>query len=209
MGQEYQVNQGDSLSSIAFAFGFNWQTIWNHPNNAALKSQRKDANVLYPGDVVYIPDKDPRMENCAVDATHKFVRKATPDRLRIRLLRDFQPRANEPYTLVVDGKTINGTTDGDGMVDQPLSPGAQQAKLILDGGKEVHDLAMRQIDPIDTISGMQGRLRNLGLLSGDITGEMDDNTTSALMAFQASRGLPQTGETDAGTLSQLQSKYGC
>ena len=205
----YNVNQGDSISSIAFAYGFNWQTIWNHPSNAALKSQRQDPDVLYPGDVVYIPDKTPRIEERPVDAKHTFVKLSTPDRLILRLLRNFEPRANEAYTLVIDGTSINGTTDGDGMVNQPLNPGAQKAQLILDGGNEVHQLALRHIDPVDTISGAQGRLANLGFYSGEITGQMDDATTSAIVSFQTAYQLPQTGDMDAATQSRLESEYGC
>ena len=59
MAGNYTVKQGDHLSSIANAFKFStYQTIWDHPHNAALKAQRVNPNVLYPGDVLYIPDKD-------------------------------------------------------------------------------------------------------------------------------------------------------
>src|ERR1022692_1174838 len=145
MSQQYSVQQGDSLSSIAFGFGMNWQTLWNHPDNAALKSRRKDPNVIYPGDVVCIPEKSPRIESCSTDAKHKFVRKATPDKLKIRLLKDFEPRANTAYTLVVDGVTKGGSTDGAGQIEEWISPGAKEGKLILDGGKEEYPLNLGHI----------------------------------------------------------------
>jgi len=209
MASSYTVQQGDSLTSIAFGLGLNWEAIWNHPNNAALKSSRQDPHVLCPGDVLYIPDMDPRLEDKSADASHKFVRKASLDRLRVRLMKDFQPRSNVSYTLVVDGKTIDGTTDGDGMVDQPISPGAQEGKLLLDGGKEEYEFALGNIDPIDTISGLQGRLQNLGYFAGEVTGEMDDDTKDAVHSFQAACGLPETGEADDATMAKLKSEYGC
>ena len=209
MALNYKVRQGDSLTSIAFDFGFHWETLWNHPNNAALKNSRKDPHVIYPGDTLYIPDKDPRIEERPTDAKHQFVRKATPDRLLLRLLKDFEPRANVPYTLVVDGESKEGTTDGDGMVDELISPGAKEGKLVLDGGKEEYKLALGHIDPIDTVSGLQGRLQNLGYFAGQVTGEMDDKTQDAVRAFQAASDLPETGEADDATQSKLKSEYGC
>ncbi|MEY2429487.1 MAG: hypothetical protein QOJ40_2372, partial [Verrucomicrobiota bacterium] len=49
MPEDYKVKDGDCLSSIAFSKGFFWETLWNHGDNSALKSKRKDPNVLSPG----------------------------------------------------------------------------------------------------------------------------------------------------------------
>lgn len=209
MPQQYTVKQGDSLTSIAFELGLNWETIWNHSQNGQLKNDRQDPHVIYPGDVLYIPDKTPRIEPRATDAKHSFTRVGVPDKLQIRLLKDFEPRANVPYTLTIDGKSINGTTDGDGWVREFISPGAKQGKLTLEGGQDEYALALGNIDPLDTVSGMQGRLFNLGFLAEQVTGEMDDATRSALQAFQAAKGLPQTGEADDATREKLKSEYGC
>lgn len=70
----YTVKQGDYLSAIADQFGFaDYTTIWNDPNNADLKSQRQNPNVLYPGDQLYIPDKTQGSYQKPTDQKHVFV----------------------------------------------------------------------------------------------------------------------------------------
>jgi hypothetical protein len=208
MAHNYTVKQGDSLTSIAFDFGFRWEMLWNHPNNADLKNDRKDPHVIYPGDILYIPDRAPRFERRPTDAKHQFVRKSTPDKLRIQLLKDLQPRPNLPYTLVVDGKSSGGTTDGNGLLEEWISPGAKSAKLVIDGCKEEYPVSLGYIDPIDTVSGLQGRLQNLGYYAGQVNGSMDDETREAVRAFQAAAGLPE-GDSDDATQAHLKSDYGC
>ncbi|MBX6424919.1 MAG: LysM peptidoglycan-binding domain-containing protein [Variibacter sp.] len=54
---QYTVQRGDTLSAIARRFGVpSWQAIYNHPNNAGFRARRPDPNLIYPGDVVFVPD---------------------------------------------------------------------------------------------------------------------------------------------------------
>jgi N-acetylmuramoyl-L-alanine amidase len=85
------VQQGECVSSIAEDYGFFWQTIWNHPENSALKQARGEPNVLEPGDEVVIPDKTLKEQNCPSDQRHSFRRKGTPAKLRLRLLTPAPP----------------------------------------------------------------------------------------------------------------------
>ena len=57
MAEDYTVKEGDCIASLAYDRGLLWQTVWNHPLNALLKTQRQDPNVLKPGDIVHLPDK--------------------------------------------------------------------------------------------------------------------------------------------------------
>ena len=54
--KEYQAREGDCISSIAYENGLFPNTLWNHPDNAELKRNRKDMNLLEVGDVVKIPE---------------------------------------------------------------------------------------------------------------------------------------------------------
>jgi hypothetical protein len=86
MATDYIVQPGDCISSLAGARGLKWDTVWNHPKNAQLKAKRKDPNVLMPGDVIYLPDLDPRIEDRHTDQRHEFVLLGERTTLRIRLL---------------------------------------------------------------------------------------------------------------------------
>jgi len=189
-GEEgYEVRQGECLNVIADRSGFFWQTLWNHPKNARLKSERKDPNILLPGDRVFIPEKTPREESAATEQRQRFRRKGVPSKMKIRLQRcgTAEPYANKRYVLNVDGKLSEGTVDGEGNVALPIPPGTRKAVLTVGEGQaqESFDLEFGALDPPDSIRGAQQRLRNLGFLSGEPKERWDAPSESALVRFQA------------------------
>ncbi|MFZ4578237.1 MAG: phage tail protein [Myxococcota bacterium] len=53
----YTVKKGDWLQKIATANGLSsWTEIYNHPANAAFKKSHPNPNLIYPGDVVFVPE---------------------------------------------------------------------------------------------------------------------------------------------------------
>jgi hypothetical protein len=57
MPTPYIVRRGDYLSKIARKHGFrSWREIYYHPANAAFRTLRPNPNLIYPGDVVQIPE---------------------------------------------------------------------------------------------------------------------------------------------------------
>ena len=205
---QYVVQQGDCISSIAYEHGIAPDTIWNHPDNSELKNKRKNRDTLYPGDVVFIPETTLGTEDCATDQRHHFVVKNTPAKLRLRLLINDQPRANEEFTLIVDGQQRTGKTDGDGWLEQYIAPNAREGKLILTSTGEEYELLLGNMDPIDEIAGIQGRLRNLGFYGGELDGEMSPELEDAIRAFQTAKQLPVTGQATAPTKDALRAAYG-
>lgn len=209
MAINYVVKEGDCISSIAFENGFFEETIWNHPNNAQLKQKRKDPNILMPGDVVHVPDIRVKEVSEPTNQVHKFNLKGVPAKLSLRLLFDGEPRRNESYTLDIDGKVMTGATDSDGNLKVSIPPNAKRGKLVIGTGDRQmeYNLRLGRLDPVDEVTGVQVRLRNLGFDCGHINGILDEETKQALQAFQITAGLPATGEIDAATKNKLQQTH--
>src|SRR5205823_4496192 len=174
-----------------------------HADNADLKQLRRDPNVLLEGDVVVIPDKTPKEESCPTEQKHKFKKKGTPAKIKIRLMLDDRPRANEPYRLAIDGTWFEGNLDGDGFLEQAIPPGAVRGVLRVGSGERIdeYELALGHLDPIDTDGGVSGRLRGLGY-------HHEDDPTPAISAFQKKEGLEVSGEVDDQTRQKLKERFG-
>ena len=184
--------------------GLEWKALWDHPENAELKRLRKDPAVLQPGDVVKIPPKETKQQSVATDKKHTFVRKGVPAKVRMKILRDDQPRANLPYRLVVDGKLQTGNTDSQGLVEMTIPPDAREGELIVGkpGDEEIFHFQLGAVDPIDTEEGVRGRLRDLGY---DHTLPMEE----LLKEFQSKEKLsPASGSLDEATKAKLKAKFG-
>lgn len=129
-GKHHTVQQGESVESIAHAAGHFWDTVWKHPDNAALRQLRASPHVLLPGDVVFVPPLEHKQVECETGKQHPFHRKGVPSRLRVRFMVDEQPLASRAYVLFVDGKRErDGETDGDGNLDEPVAPLARRAEV--------------------------------------------------------------------------------
>ena len=199
----YTVGQGDCIYSIAKQFGFLWTTVWNHPQNAALK-QKRQPGLLLPGDVVVIPDKILREETKPTDQKHTFQKLDKKHVLRLQLLtRNHKPRAGLRYVISIDGALASGTTDDEGRIQHPIAPDASHAVVTIQesGNTEKYDLNLGHVNPIDDPTGHQQRLANLGLSGG-----LPQKT--ALLIFQKKNGLPETGQMDAATIACLKKVHG-
>jgi N-acetylmuramoyl-L-alanine amidase len=199
---QHVVQQGECVSSIADQYGFDWKLIWSHPDNAGLRSTRKDPNVLYEGDVVTIPDKKPGDTSKSTDQQHKFVKPGVPVHLVLQLLDDDKPRAGLPYELQIGGLMKSGSTDGSGFIRETIPAREREARLIVGSGttRDCYTLQIGYLDPIDTDSGVKGRLVDLGYGVDDMR--------EGISACQRKMGLPVTGEIDDATRNRLQEKFG-
>lgn len=207
MAKVVRVKQGDCIHSIAYAHGFFPDTIWNLPENAELAQLRKDPFVLQPGDEVVIPDLRQRVESIVTNERHRFVRRGIPLSVRIQLLLGDTALADAPVDVEIDGVHRELVSDSEGWLEIPITPTARRAVLTFEDG-DSFELQLGHLDPIDTITGVQGRLRTLGLYSGALDGQMGEATIDALRRFQLAQELEPTGEADDPTRAKLQELTG-
>jgi N-acetylmuramoyl-L-alanine amidase len=158
------VEQGECLEIIAHGAGLSWDAVWNHPRNAGLKELRKNPNVLFPGDIVQIPEGEARSFLIETGKTHTFVlSRAEGTRLDVVLMRDGKPRADEECTVMVAGqRDIPASTDGKGRLAIDLPAKAKHAAVCMASDDSIVEIDLGHIDPIDTLAGVQGRLWALG-----------------------------------------------
>jgi hypothetical protein len=205
MAIRHQIRQGDSVAKLAERYGFSPQTIWDHPENADLKSLRRDMNILAPGDVVYVPDRRDDSRACETGRRHVFRRRAVPMLFRVQLLDGREPRAGLPYVLEVDGARLEGKTDAEGRIERYVPNKARHGRLVVDGGAVDVALDFGHMDPVDTPAGVRKRLVNLGYALDDAADDTGDAAMrAALRLFQQSVGLAPTGDPDDDTRAMLE-----
>ena len=204
MPTQHTVSRGECISSIADDYGFFPDTVWDAPENAELKQQRRDPNILLPGDRVVIPDKRLKEVQKPTDKTHRFRKLGVPALFRLQVFAGEEPRANQQYTLAIDGQlTLQGTTDDQGMVEEGIPPGANQGKLTIGPDRFEVTIQFGMLPPIEELVGVQTRLNNLGYDCGPPDGVMNEQTRRALRRFQKRFALPVTGKADKATSRKL------
>jgi hypothetical protein len=216
MATNHTVKPGEYLAKIAAQYGFrNYSTIWDHPNNAALKEQRENPNVLMPGDTVYIPNKEQKQVIVATTQRHRF-QVATPKILLRVALKNFddQPLADTECELQVEGKTYHLTTDSDGLIEQEIPATAENAGLTFTDPMiplDIQVIKIGHLDPVEENSGQRARLSNLGYYLGSLDNPSDDDEAQlrvAIEEFQCDNGLPATGAGDFATQAKLAEVHG-
>jgi hypothetical protein len=222
----HQVQQGEWLTKIAHGYGFaDWRTkIWDHPNNAAL-AKRRDPNVLYPGDRIFVPSPSKKEVECSTGQNHKFVLKTAKDDFFLRVLDSAEkPIAHQKWELTIGQQEFKGTTDENGelSVRKLLPSGDHAGHLFFPELGLAVPVQVGQLNPELTgsgddsqydggASGIQMRLANLGYDPGNADGIHGPRTRSALMKFQLiEMGLsPEraTGELDDDTRQAIVAKH--
>ena len=232
----YTLRQGDCLSSVAEKHGFTWESIWNHPNNASLKQMREDPNVIYPGDILFIPERLLKEEPGPTERRHRFKKKNVPAKLRLQILEEYfvessqtnvredetqseemprkrdRARTDVNYVLNIDGQLFQGVTDQEGMIEVTIPPKATRALLTLDPTEpteRVITLQLGHMNPLSQTSGVKQRLKNLGYDCRDLSEEDTEELAEILRAFQEKYELQVTGEANQETREKLRDIHGC
>jgi hypothetical protein len=137
---EHVIQQGECVFSLSYENGLFWRTIWNHSNNSELRRLRPDPNILYPGDVLFIPDRTPKEVSAATDQRHRFCRKGVPAKLRLRLMEERPPE--DQGDAAQSGAEVSETGDADVSIEYPARQVVQRQdeplanvpyRLLIDG----------------------------------------------------------------------------
>lgn len=205
----HEVQQGDCLSRIAAGAGVPWQRVWQHPQNRELRDLRQSPHVLYPGDMVFVPEPEPRRASAPTERRTRFVARGTTVEFRLRLTLNGRPRRGLAYRLEPGPyPPLEGVTDADGWIIASLPATALFGLLRLGDGSERYEIALGHLDPADTLEGVQGRLAMLGYYGGAIDGAWSDDLARSIRRFQRAQGLVASGRVSAATRSALVDAFG-
>ena len=204
-GRTYIASSGDSIPSIAKDAGFFWQELWDL--NPELQSLGRDPNILQEGDEVFIPNLREKWASCGTESKHTFKRIGDPIKFKMTLKRLGEPRKNEKFVLQIGEERLEGQTDGSGRLEVFVPGNERRGLLSLRDGKEVYDIQISRLDPIETLTGIQQRLNNLGYYCGSEDGELSPATVDALRRFQEKHELTVSGEPDGETKGKLGSLH--
>jgi hypothetical protein len=211
---QHEVVSGECMWTLAHDHGCDQDALWSA--NAALKEAGRLPNVLAPGDVVVLPaTAEPEREDARTGTRVTIEVKAVLPRARLSFQdAEGKPRAGLGFVARVtteDGTehVWEGKTDGAGGLDESVPADARTLAVVLavEPDPQAYCFRFGHLDPLATISGIQGRLRNLGYDCGKERGELGPLTRRSLRDFQRERELPSTGKVDDATRSKLEQLY--
>jgi hypothetical protein len=208
----YVVNQGETVASIVMPMGADPDTVWNDSKNDDLRAQRSDPAVLCPGDILYVPDDDPPSHDMAVGSTNDFTAPIQTQTVKL-VLGDDEPLANAAYVIHGLGDDITGTTGGDGSLSVDVPIDVESFVIELTDLNVAHPVLVGHLDPVTEDSGVQQRLSNLGYLTPmwDLLGQfgIEVDPGLAIRLFQIDMGTGNvTGEIDDDTTDAIQKAHG-
>lgn len=198
-------------------YGFvDWRKIYDDPANAGFRQKRPNPNIIYPGDEIFIPDKEPKIEPRPTEKKHKFKLKSQKTLVRIVLQDgDFQPLAGKKYKLAVEDKTYEGSTGSDGLVQREITANAETGLLTVwlgdddSGAGYTWQVRLGHLDPVEELTGVQARLNNLSFDCGAVDGIFGPHTKAAVRFFQEKQGLKVDGIPGPNTQAKLKEVHGC
>lgn len=207
--QPYIVRQGEHLAAIAARRGFDPDEVWQAPENEALRGRRPGAEMLAPGDVLYVPRQPPPAQALAARTTNRFMGRQITVPIRVTLSFDDAPLANEACVIEgVHAATVLETqTDGAGLLAFEAPAHLASVRVRIPGRELTLDLRVGDLDPPDERSGVAQRLAHIGYLSAaDLAlaeRHRQPRVDTALRRFQSDRGLDASGGLDAETTRAL------
>lgn len=202
----YVVKQGDYLARIAFARGFDADKVWADPKNAELRALRKSPDILYPGDILHVPDAAPQGLPLNSGTTNSYCLSIPKVTLSVRFVIGEAPLASETFVIHGLGAPQSGTTDKNGSITIAAPVRVREVTVAFPNRGVQYPVRIGEMDPIEESSGVRKRLEHLGYCApfdGESEEDAEDTIRFAIKAFQTAKSLPATGVMDAATTSEL------
>src|SRR5262249_13657462 len=146
-----------------------------------------------------------------VGSENAFTGQIPTIQIRIVLIQDDEPLANELFVVEGLAEPLSDTTAEDGCVafDAPVT--LREVALVLPARNLVHPVLIGDLDPETEESGVRARLAHLGCYGWFF--ELDDDLDPeehriALMKFQNKTGPDATGDCDDDTRKNLTDDHG-
>jgi hypothetical protein len=215
---EYEVKQGDWFARIVRRKGYGaaWKPIFNHGDNEDFREKCPDPDLLIPGEMGVLPDKEMKEDNKATSQKWTFEKAPDKAQFHVVILRaDGQPVKNTAFKIVfhgpnIEGRTLTRQTDGSGAIKCEITTDAESATLTIEG--QTFELMIGHLEPSTTTKGVQARLQNLNYHIEAIDGAAGAGSLAeaAIKAFQKNYTLADTaGVVGNATKSKLKDVYGC
>ena len=122
-------------------------------------------------------------------------------------------RLDAPFKLSLDAVEIEGSTDGKGWIRGKIPGWATEGTLKLWLNPEDPDAVIQwpvklgHLDPLETTSGVKGRLNNLGYYCGEVNEVEDERYDASVRQFQEDHGLVVDGIVGPKTRAKLKSEH--
>jgi hypothetical protein len=168
--QPYVIKQGDYLAKLADQLGFDADTVWGDQSNAQLQQLRPNPNILFAGDVLYIPNQmgpPPAPQSLTPGTTNSFVTNAAAT-VSVSITFTDPGLASQAYSVPELPQLTGLTTDANGTatLEVPVSQDSFTIAFAAAGVTLLYQ--MGYLDPITTLSGIFQRLQHLGFLPSNI-----------------------------------------
>lgn len=214
MSKVHIVEQGECLTAIAVKYGFkDYQTIYEHPDNAEFRKLRPNPNVIAKGDRIRIPDLAKKETELKSGQSLDIV-VDLPERELVLELRDVLGKVimSTDYVLVVDNEERKGKTESDGVIRSKVPAGTKSVRLrVLE---EEFELFIGYLNPMTDVadggvSGVKSRLQNLGHYIGDVDINKNPAMIAAIQRFQFIQHMEPDGQIKNTLITKLLSEHSC
>ncbi|MDQ9092444.1 peptidoglycan-binding protein [Pseudoalteromonas haloplanktis] len=217
MVQQHTVTQGETLLRIARQYGFRTsKSLYQHPINAEFRALRPDPNLIFPGDIIKIPQKTEKFMPLKIGSKNTFVVRDEKEYFRLKVAYDDgDDITGKRVVLNIGSQTIDTVLQSDGLIEVELNNNdalTGSVDLYLKAGDTTPTksfaVQIGNLDPIDTLSGVQGRCNMLGFNCGKVDGVMGEKTRIGVKEFQYQHELEVDGIPGPKTKAKLQQVFG-